>query len=88
MSKVTLKPKVGRNELCPCNSGKKFKKCCEGKSDDDFNSRLEQNKAALKQSDDKKLQITQEMKEIADKLTAEKIEDKPEDNNNNNNNNQ
>jgi SEC-C motif-containing protein len=20
--------KVGRNELCPCNSGKKFKKCC------------------------------------------------------------
>jgi uncharacterized protein YecA (UPF0149 family) len=31
-----LKPKqkplynVGRNELCPCNSGKKFKKCCYG----------------------------------------------------------
>ncbi|MDT4966325.1 MAG: preprotein translocase subunit SecA [Acidobacteriota bacterium] len=21
-------PKVGRNELCPCGSGKKFKKCC------------------------------------------------------------
>jgi uncharacterized protein YecA (UPF0149 family) len=21
-------PKVGRNEPCPCNSGKKFKKCC------------------------------------------------------------
>lgn len=20
--------KVGRNELCPCNSGKKYKKCC------------------------------------------------------------
>ena len=20
--------KVGRNEACPCNSGKKFKKCC------------------------------------------------------------
>jgi uncharacterized protein YecA (UPF0149 family) len=20
-------PKVGRNELCPCGSGKKFKKC-------------------------------------------------------------
>jgi len=20
--------KVGRNELCPCGSGKKFKKCC------------------------------------------------------------
>lgn len=21
-------PKVGRNEPCPCNSGKKFKRCC------------------------------------------------------------
>lgn len=24
----TSKPKVGRNEPCPCGSGKKFKKCC------------------------------------------------------------
>ena len=24
-------PKVGRNEPCPCGSGQKFKKCCEGK---------------------------------------------------------
>ena len=23
--------KVGANELCPCGSGKKFKKCCRGK---------------------------------------------------------
>src|SRR5207237_6810776 len=22
------RPKVGRNEPCPCGSGKKFKKCC------------------------------------------------------------
>ena len=22
--------KVGRNEPCPCGSGKKFKKCCDG----------------------------------------------------------
>jgi uncharacterized protein YecA (UPF0149 family) len=21
-------PKVGRNETCPCGSGKKYKKCC------------------------------------------------------------
>jgi uncharacterized protein YchJ len=21
-------PKIGRNDLCPCGSGKKFKKCC------------------------------------------------------------
>lgn len=24
----TLQPKVGRNEPCPCGSGKKYKKCC------------------------------------------------------------
>lgn len=26
---VSKTPKVGRNEPCPCGSGKKFKKCCE-----------------------------------------------------------
>jgi protein O-GlcNAc transferase len=26
---ITVSPKVGRNELCPCGSGKKYKKCCE-----------------------------------------------------------
>ena len=25
-------PKVGRNDPCPCGSGKKYKKCCEGKA--------------------------------------------------------
>jgi hypothetical protein len=25
---VRAEPKVGRNDLCPCGSGKKFKKCC------------------------------------------------------------
>ncbi|MBI4802158.1 MAG: SEC-C domain-containing protein [Elusimicrobia bacterium] len=28
---ISVAPKVGRNELCPCGSGKKFKKCCLGK---------------------------------------------------------
>lgn len=23
--------KIGRNERCPCGSGKKYKNCCEGK---------------------------------------------------------
>jgi preprotein translocase subunit SecA len=26
LAKATV-PKVGRNELCPCGSGKKYKKC-------------------------------------------------------------
>lgn len=25
---VRSQPKVGRNDLCPCGSGKKYKKCC------------------------------------------------------------
>ncbi|HAH44109.1 MAG TPA: hypothetical protein DCM07_04505, partial [Planctomycetaceae bacterium] len=25
---VNQQPKVGRNDPCPCGSGKKFKKCC------------------------------------------------------------
>lgn len=25
-------PKVGRNDPCPCGSGKKYKKCCQGKA--------------------------------------------------------
>lgn len=28
---VRKKKKIGRNELCPCGSGKKFKRCCVGK---------------------------------------------------------
>jgi uncharacterized protein YecA (UPF0149 family) len=24
-------PKIGRNDPCPCGSGKKYKKCCLGK---------------------------------------------------------
>ncbi len=25
------KPKIGRNDPCPCGSGKKYKKCCMNK---------------------------------------------------------
>jgi uncharacterized protein YecA (UPF0149 family) len=25
---VRTEPKIGRNELCHCNSGNKYKKCC------------------------------------------------------------
>jgi len=28
VAQVTAAPKVGRNEPCPCGSGKKYKKCC------------------------------------------------------------
>ena len=29
---VRTEPKIGRNDLCPCGSGKKYKKCCGKKS--------------------------------------------------------
>lgn len=32
--------KVGRNDLCPCGSGKKYKKCC-GRDEDKYNSTRE-----------------------------------------------
>jgi preprotein translocase subunit SecA len=25
-------PKIGRNDPCPCGSGKKFKRCCVGRA--------------------------------------------------------
>jgi len=28
---IKVEPKVGRNDLCPCGSGKKYKKCCGSK---------------------------------------------------------
>ncbi|MCQ4935547.1 YecA family protein [Anaerotignum propionicum] len=28
--------KIGRNDLCPCGSGKKYKMCCLGKEDDEY----------------------------------------------------
>jgi len=29
---VRTEPKIGRNEPCPCNSGKKYKNCCLNKT--------------------------------------------------------
>jgi hypothetical protein len=30
---ITAAPRVGRNEPCPCGSGKKFKRCCAESGD-------------------------------------------------------
>jgi uncharacterized protein YecA (UPF0149 family) len=29
---VKAPPQIGRNDYCPCGSGKKYKKCCEGRT--------------------------------------------------------
>jgi preprotein translocase subunit SecA len=31
MFDIKTKQKIGRNDPCPCGSGKKYKKCCLGK---------------------------------------------------------
>jgi len=30
---VAIEKKVGRNDLCPCGSGRKYKQCCERKQE-------------------------------------------------------
>jgi SEC-C motif-containing protein len=30
---VRTQPKIGRNDPCPCGSGKKYKRCCAGEED-------------------------------------------------------
>lgn len=32
---------IGRNDLCPCGSGKKYKKCCLGNADQDTTSEFQ-----------------------------------------------
>ncbi len=33
LNRVDTAPKVGNNEPCPCGSGRKYKKCCQGKKE-------------------------------------------------------
>ena len=41
--------KIGRNELCPCGSGLKYKKCCIDKSQDQlFEEMIERSQHSLK----------------------------------------
>ena len=37
--------KTGRNELCPCGSGKKYKKCCEQRDERQGSQRLQERQA-------------------------------------------
>jgi hypothetical protein len=46
--------KTGRNDPCPCGSGKKFKKCCEAKDEKARNEQLAAEQAALKDTLDPK----------------------------------
>src|SRR5690625_1434579 len=43
--------KIGRNDPCPCGSGKKYKKCCGGNNVIEFNPSLYNNELALVNND-------------------------------------
>lgn len=59
--------KTGRNEPCPCGSGKKYKRCCMG--------RAVSPGLVLTPKEDSELPdagpVTQEMKDATDKMLAE-----------------
>jgi len=38
---MNMRKGIGRNDLCPCGSGKKYKKCCLGNADQDTTSELQ-----------------------------------------------
>lgn len=42
------KEKIGRNDPCPCNSGKKYKKCCLTKNEDKTRKRLQRDERIVK----------------------------------------
>jgi hypothetical protein len=72
LSKKEIK-KVGRNDPCPCESGKKYKKCCEGKSGltEEQKQQIAAAKEELAAAEYAKKQTTDEISKLADKLKIE-----------------
>jgi len=67
--------KVGRNEPCPCGSGKKFKKCCEGKSvleTEEAKKQIADAKEAIKASEEEDKKKNEEVRKLASDLTQNK----------------
>ena len=63
--------KVGRNDPCPCGSGKKYKKCCLSK--DEVAHRQASAAAAL--SDERYNQLVEASNAVADLVDAGKLDD-------------
>ena len=74
LSKVETK-KVGRNDPCVCGSGKKFKKCCEGKSvleTEEAKKQIAEAKEAIKQAEEEDKKKVEEVKKLADNIPGPK----------------
>lgn len=59
--------KISRNDLCPCGSGKKFKKCCESTKLNSRISVLSNNDTQLQADKVSKWLFSQKNPEITDK---------------------
>ncbi|HEX7004323.1 MAG TPA: SEC-C metal-binding domain-containing protein [Trueperaceae bacterium] len=62
--------KIGRNEPCPCGSGKKYKKCCLGKEIEPVPNRAREfNEEIAHIMDGREFQSIDEAQELLDRLT-------------------
>src|SRR6185503_3458786 len=72
---MNMTTSVGRNDPCPCGSGKKYKKCCETKDQAKEHARLEKRwqeaQRAVEKSQDKEGAANEE-KTAAPPVTARK----------------
>merc|ERR1712137_432809 len=71
LNKTEVK-KVGRNDACTCGSGKKYKKCCEGKSileTEEAKKQIAEAKEAIEAADDEEKKKNEEVRKLAADLT-------------------
>jgi len=74
LNKVEIK-KVGRNDPCTCGSGKKFKKCCEGKSvleTEAAQKQIAEAKEAIQQAEEEEKKKTEEVHKLAEDINKTK----------------
>jgi hypothetical protein len=83
---VDMKNKVGRNDPCPCGSGKKYKKCCLGKVEDEGEGSLEEtlqeinrplNRLALDRFDQEVLEDPETQKRVSTVIKKTKMPGAP-----------
>jgi hypothetical protein len=69
-----MERKVGRNDPCPCGSGKKFKKCCEQTL---IGKKFRAQKLDSSSLAEKTAKVTQSLSGLFQKKSPEKTEENP-----------
>jgi tetratricopeptide (TPR) repeat protein len=68
-------PKVGRNEPCPCGSGKKYKRCCLGKDQAFERQALAAARQASHDADERYDELTAASNAVLDLVDAGRLDD-------------